>query len=218
MFGGEEQEEAFMILKNKLCNALILALPDGPEDFVVYCDALGLGLGCVLMRRGKANVVADALSRKERIKPKRVRSINMTIQSSIKDWILAAQNEASKVVNVQHNSCLGANANELDYWHRSDALWTRLEDEYGFTFPNILSKRSYYSKPWTPCFIACVWTSRKVRTFLFHCVGDHVLLKVSPWKGVVRFKKKGKLAPRFVGPFEITKKEQVPVPIELRFT
>ncbi|GKF81775.1 hypothetical protein Tco_0240377, partial [Tanacetum coccineum] len=34
-------------------------------------------------------------------------------------------------------------------------------------------------------------------------VGDQVLLKVSPWKGVVRFRKKGKLAPRYVGPFEI---------------
>ncbi|GJV25505.1 putative reverse transcriptase domain-containing protein [Tanacetum coccineum] len=34
-------------------------------------------------------------------------------------------------------------------------------------------------------------------------VGDQVLLKVSPWKGVVRFGKKGKLAPRYVGPFEI---------------
>ncbi|GJX76327.1 putative reverse transcriptase domain-containing protein [Tanacetum coccineum] len=37
-------------------------------------------------------------------------------------------------------------------------------------------------------------------------VGDHVLLKVLPWNGVVRFGKKGKLAPRFVGPFEITKR------------
>ncbi|GKC76669.1 putative reverse transcriptase domain-containing protein [Tanacetum coccineum] len=36
-------------------------------------------------------------------------------------------------------------------------------------------------------------------------VGDRVLLKVSPWKGVVRFSKKGKLAPRYVGPFEIVK-------------
>ncbi|GJV77236.1 hypothetical protein Tco_1508820 [Tanacetum coccineum] len=34
-------------------------------------------------------------------------------------------------------------------------------------------------------------------------VGDRVLLKVSLWKGVVRFGKKGKLAPRYVGPFEI---------------
>ncbi|GJR31497.1 putative reverse transcriptase domain-containing protein [Tanacetum coccineum] len=37
-------------------------------------------------------------------------------------------------------------------------------------------------------------------------VGDHVLLKESPWKGVVRFGKKGKLAPRFIGPFEIIEK------------
>ncbi|GKD47928.1 putative reverse transcriptase domain-containing protein [Tanacetum coccineum] len=42
---------------------------------------------------GKANVVADALSRKERVKPKRVRAMNMTLQSSIKDRILTAQKE-----------------------------------------------------------------------------------------------------------------------------
>ncbi|GJQ96189.1 putative reverse transcriptase domain-containing protein [Tanacetum coccineum] len=124
---GEEQELAFQTLKDKLCNAPVLALPDGPEDFVVYCDASGIGLGYVLMQRGKviayasrqlkiheenytthdlelvagfvfrfctktgdliklfsnydyeiryhpgkANVVADALSRKERVKSKRV--------------------------------------------------------------------------------------------------------------------------------------------------
>ncbi|GKB93753.1 putative reverse transcriptase domain-containing protein [Tanacetum coccineum] len=148
---GEEQELAFQTLKDKLCNAPVLALPDGPEDFVVYCDASGIGLGCVLMQRGKviayasrqlkiheknytthdlelgavvfalkiwrhylygtkslfsdydceiryhpgkANVVVDALSRKERVKPKRVRAMNMTLQSSIKDRILAAQKEA----------------------------------------------------------------------------------------------------------------------------
>nr|GEZ96955.1 putative reverse transcriptase domain-containing protein [Tanacetum cinerariifolium] len=46
-------------------------------------------------------------------------------------------------------------------------------------------------------------------------VGDHVLLKVSPWKGVVCFGKKGKLAPRFVGPFEITERIS-PVAYRLR--
>ncbi|GJV32082.1 putative reverse transcriptase domain-containing protein [Tanacetum coccineum] len=44
------------------------------------------------------------------------------------------------------------------------------------------------------------------RKHLEFSVGDYVLLKVSPWKGVVRFGKKGKLAPRFVGPFEIIEK------------
>ncbi|GKC62825.1 putative reverse transcriptase domain-containing protein [Tanacetum coccineum] len=50
---GKEQELAFQTLKDKLCNAPVLALPDRPEDFVVSCDASGIGLGCVLMQRGK---------------------------------------------------------------------------------------------------------------------------------------------------------------------
>ncbi|GKE89788.1 putative reverse transcriptase domain-containing protein, partial [Tanacetum coccineum] len=56
---GEEQELTFQTLKDKLCNATVLALPDGPEDFVVYCDASGLGLGCVLMKRGKVIAYAS---------------------------------------------------------------------------------------------------------------------------------------------------------------
>ncbi|GKC96908.1 putative reverse transcriptase domain-containing protein [Tanacetum coccineum] len=124
---GENQESTFQLLKQKLCEAPILALPEGNDDFVVYCDASHQGLGAVLMQRekviayasrqlkpheenyitrdlelgavhifdqkelnmrqrrwlelladydckiryhlGKANVAADALSRKEQIKP-----------------------------------------------------------------------------------------------------------------------------------------------------
>nr|GEV97031.1 transposon Ty3-G Gag-Pol polyprotein [Tanacetum cinerariifolium] len=49
---GEEQENVFQTLKDKLCNAPILALPDELEDFVVYCDVSRLGLGYVLLQRG----------------------------------------------------------------------------------------------------------------------------------------------------------------------
>nr|GFB36254.1 putative reverse transcriptase domain-containing protein [Tanacetum cinerariifolium] len=66
---GDKQEEAFRILKEKLCNAPVLALLDGPNYFVVYCDASNQGFGCVLMQRGK---------------------------SGLKDKILEAQGEASK--------------------------------------------------------------------------------------------------------------------------
>ncbi|GKB25875.1 putative reverse transcriptase domain-containing protein [Tanacetum coccineum] len=62
---GEEQENAFQTLKDKLCNAPVLALPDGPGEFVVYYDASSLGLGCVLMQRGK--VISYASSRVSRI-------------------------------------------------------------------------------------------------------------------------------------------------------
>ncbi|GJW97185.1 putative reverse transcriptase domain-containing protein [Tanacetum coccineum] len=56
---GAEQEEAFQTLKDNLCNAPILSLPDGIEDFVVYCDASNQGLGCVLMQRGKVIAYAS---------------------------------------------------------------------------------------------------------------------------------------------------------------
>nr|GEZ90681.1 putative reverse transcriptase domain-containing protein [Tanacetum cinerariifolium] len=50
---GDKQEVVFYLLKQKLCSAPILALPEGSEDFIVYCDASKKGLGDVLMQREK---------------------------------------------------------------------------------------------------------------------------------------------------------------------
>nr|GFA06342.1 putative reverse transcriptase domain-containing protein [Tanacetum cinerariifolium] len=50
---GDKQEAAFQLLKQKLCSAPILALPEGSQDFIVYCDASNKGLGAVLMQREK---------------------------------------------------------------------------------------------------------------------------------------------------------------------
>ncbi|GJU79912.1 putative reverse transcriptase domain-containing protein [Tanacetum coccineum] len=147
---GDEQENAFLTLKDMLCDALILALLEDANDFVVYYDASNQGFGCVLMQRnktlfvwnkdviytdhkslqhifdqkelnmrnrrwielfsdydyeiryhpGKANVVADVLSRKEQMKLRRARAFSMKIHSSIKARILEAQSEASKGVNT----------------------------------------------------------------------------------------------------------------------
>ncbi|GJW63339.1 putative reverse transcriptase domain-containing protein [Tanacetum coccineum] len=104
---GEDEEEAFQILKQKLCSAPILALPEGSEDFVVYCDASIKGYEAVLMQLEKViayaprNVVADALSRKEREKPIRVRALVMTVYPDLSERILKAQTEAMKEDNVK---------------------------------------------------------------------------------------------------------------------
>nr|GEX82481.1 putative reverse transcriptase domain-containing protein [Tanacetum cinerariifolium] len=259
---GEEQELAFQTLKGKLCNAPILALPNGPNDFVVYCDASGIRLGCVLMQRelfsdydydyeiryhlGKENVVADALSRKKRVKPKRVRAMNMTLQSSIKDRILTAQKKVvdesvglHKGFDSQCKSIRNSFDMSTSYRPQIDGQSERtiqtLEDMFRgcvidfegswdvhlplvkFSYNN-----SYHSSMrWRRlrhCMVESIvhqlcglrlekksYVDKRRKPLEFN-VGDYVLLKVSPWKGVVRFGKKGKLAPRFFGPFEIVEK------------
>ncbi|GKA56713.1 putative reverse transcriptase domain-containing protein [Tanacetum coccineum] len=188
---GEKEENAFQLIKQKLCSAPILALPEGSEDFVVYCDASHKGLGAVLMQRekviayasrqlkvheknytthdlelgsvvfalkiwrhylygtrctvftdhkslqhildqkelnmrqrrwlellsdydcdiryhpGKANVVADALSHKERTEPLRVRALVMTIGLNLSKRILEAQIEALKTENLINEDVVG---------------------------------------------------------------------------------------------------------------
>ncbi|GKB77879.1 putative reverse transcriptase domain-containing protein, partial [Tanacetum coccineum] len=56
---GENQESAFQLLKHKLCEAPILALPEGNDDFVFYCDASHQGLGAILMQREKVIAYAS---------------------------------------------------------------------------------------------------------------------------------------------------------------
>nr|GEZ09605.1 hypothetical protein [Tanacetum cinerariifolium] len=56
---GKEEEEAFQTLKQKLCSAPMLALPEGTEDFMVYCDASLKGYGFVLMQREKVIAYAS---------------------------------------------------------------------------------------------------------------------------------------------------------------
>ncbi|GJU65816.1 putative reverse transcriptase domain-containing protein [Tanacetum coccineum] len=202
----------------------------------------------------KANVVADALSRKERVKPRRVRAMCMTIQSSVKYKILEAYMEASKVENAPTEILCGldqqiekkedgglyfmnriwvslvgsvrtlimdeAHASRYFVHPRSDKMYYDLRDMYWW--PGIKKDiATYVSK-----FLSC----SKVKTehqrpsgLLQHpeipewkcyadnrhkpldfSVGDQVLLKVSPWKSVVRFVKKGKLAPSVHDTFHVS--------------
>ncbi|GJW88107.1 putative reverse transcriptase domain-containing protein [Tanacetum coccineum] len=56
---GDKAEAAFQLIMQKLCSAPILALPEGSEDFIVYCDASIKGLGVVLMQREKVIAYAS---------------------------------------------------------------------------------------------------------------------------------------------------------------
>nr|GEZ38138.1 putative reverse transcriptase domain-containing protein [Tanacetum cinerariifolium] len=66
MFNGRKKEEAaFQVLTQKLCSAPILALPEGSENFVVYCDALHKGLGTFLMQKEKVIAYTSRQLKKE---------------------------------------------------------------------------------------------------------------------------------------------------------
>ncbi|GKB49161.1 reverse transcriptase domain-containing protein [Tanacetum coccineum] len=101
-------KSAFQLLKQKLCEAPILALSEGNDDFVVYCDASHQDYDCeIRYHPGKANVVADALSQKERIKPHRVRALVMTLHLKLPSQILEAQTEAIKEENIKAENLRG---------------------------------------------------------------------------------------------------------------
>ncbi|GJX53967.1 putative reverse transcriptase domain-containing protein, partial [Tanacetum coccineum] len=236
---GEKAEAAFQLLKQKLCSAPILALPEGSENFVVYCDASHKGLGAVLMQRekviayasrqlkvheknytthdlelgavvfalkmwrhylygtkcvvftdhkslqhildqkelnmrqrrwlellsdydceirchpGKANVVTDALSRKERSKPLRVRALVMTIGLNLPKQILSAQSEARMEENFINEDLRG--------------MINKLEPRVDETL--CLNNRS-----WIPCLgdlralIMHQSHSRKIATYVSKCL------------------------------------------------
>ncbi|GJW71309.1 putative reverse transcriptase domain-containing protein [Tanacetum coccineum] len=83
---GDKQEAAFQLLKQKLCSAPILALPEGSEDFIVYCDASHKGLGALLMQREK---VISYASRQLKIHEKNYTTHDLELKSvvfSLKLW------------------------------------------------------------------------------------------------------------------------------------
>ncbi|GJV59036.1 putative reverse transcriptase domain-containing protein [Tanacetum coccineum] len=128
---------------------------------------------------GKANVVADALSRKERVKPKR---------GNVRILIM---DEAHKLKYYVHPG-----ADKMYYDLRDRYWWPGMKKDIAVYIKDRLKAARDRQKSYAD----------KRRKPLEFSVGNYVLLKVSPWKGVVHFGKKGKLAPRFVGPFEIIEK------------
>ncbi|GKD33261.1 putative reverse transcriptase domain-containing protein [Tanacetum coccineum] len=344
----------FLGLTGYYRSAPILALPEGAENFVVYCDASHKGLGSVLMQNEKviayasrqlkiheknytthdlelgavvfalkiwrhylygtkctvftdhksmqhildqkelnmrqrrwleflsdydceiryhqrrANVVADALSRKERIKPLRVRALVMTIGLDLPKKILEAQTEARKPKNLGAEDVGGTRLDmSMAYHPQTDGQsertiqtledmlracvidfgngWERhlplIEFSYNNSYHASIKAAPFEALYGRKCRSPVCWaevgdaqltgpeliheTTEKIvqikqriqvarnrqksyadvrRKPLEFQVGDRAMLKVSPWKGVIRFGKQGKLNPRYIGPFKVLAK------------
>ncbi|GJR19585.1 putative reverse transcriptase domain-containing protein [Tanacetum coccineum] len=97
---------------------------------------------------GKANVVADVLSRKERVKPKRFRAMNMILQSSIKIWNMAAQKEAMDEFGVLQkglDEMIKQKSNGTLYY--LDRIWVPLKGEVRTLIMDEAYKLKYYVHP-----------------------------------------------------------------------
>nr|GEY12609.1 hypothetical protein [Tanacetum cinerariifolium] len=94
---GDKQEAAFQLLKQKLCSAPILALPEGSEDFVAYCDA---SIKVVFALKIWRHYLYGTKCTEER-EPLRVRALVMTIGLDLPKQILNAQTEAKKLENIK---------------------------------------------------------------------------------------------------------------------
>ncbi|GJR02244.1 putative reverse transcriptase domain-containing protein [Tanacetum coccineum] len=148
---GEDQESAFQLLKQKVCEAPILALLEGNDNFVVYYDASHQGLGAVLMQREKVIAYAS-----RQLKPNEE---NYTTHDLVD---LEKDGKTLTIGRILYNNV---------------------------TLPVSMGQNHLRSR-----------LRRKALEFQ---VGDRVMLKVSPRKGVIRFGKRGKLNPRYIGPFKI---------------
>ncbi|GKA46300.1 putative reverse transcriptase domain-containing protein [Tanacetum coccineum] len=220
---------------------------------------------------GKENIITDALSWKERIKPLRVRSLIMTLYPKLPTQILEAQTKAIKEENIKaenlrgmdksfeirpNGTCCIKNRSWLPLFgglrdlimhesHKSkysihpvsDKMYQDLKKLYWW--PNMKAiiteyvgkcltcfrvKAEYFGKGWEKhlplvefsynnSYHASIKAAPFERSYanvrrkpLEFQVGDRVMLKVSPRKGIIRFGKRGKLNPRYIRPFKILKR------------
>nr|GEV31007.1 hypothetical protein [Tanacetum cinerariifolium] len=191
-FNGEEQELTFQTLKDKLCNKPVLALLDLLEDFVAYCDASEIRLGCVLMQRGLQKGLDEMIEQRS----------NGTLYYLDRIWVHLKGDVRTLIIDEAHKSKysihLGANKMYYDLKDRfrqsvQEALGTRLDmstayhpqtDGQIIILVRCAPLEALYGRK---CRLPIMWAA----------IGE----------GLVRFRKKGKLAPRFVRPCKIIKKK-----------
>nr|GEU84295.1 hypothetical protein [Tanacetum cinerariifolium] len=234
---GEKKEAAFQLLKQKLCSALILALPEGSENFVVYCDASHKGLGKMYHDLKKlywwpnikakiANYVSKHLTyanvKAEHQKPsdsmeKLTKQYLKEVFSSHGVLVLIISDHDGRFTSHFRQSLQEALGTQLDmsttYHPQTDGQSERtiqtLEDMLR-ACPKIIHETTekiiqIKSRIQDARDRQKVYADKRRKPLKFQ-VRDKVMLKVSPWKGVIRFGKRGKLNPFYIRPFKILDK------------
>nr|GEV88924.1 putative reverse transcriptase domain-containing protein [Tanacetum cinerariifolium] len=248
VINGEESELAFQNLKDKLCNVPVVALPDRPKDFVVYCDASRIGLGCVLMQRGADKMyyhlrdrywwlgMKKDIAEYEGIAMDFVTKLPRTSSGHDTIWVIVDRlTRIIRWIDWSTQEALGTRLDMSTTYHpqtdgQSERTIQNLEDmlracvidferswdvhlplvQFSYNGHELVQETTEKISQIKDRLKAARDREKsyadKRRKPLEFSVGDYVLLNVSPWKGVVNFGKKGKLEPRFNGPFEIIEK------------
>ncbi|GJX46290.1 hypothetical protein Tco_0271480 [Tanacetum coccineum] len=144
------------------------------------------------------NLVGGALSRKERVKSRRV-----------KGMILAAQSEAFKQENILTERLHGLDQQMERKGDENFKEWNSGDDQLRLRwmiYLVVLADAAEYVRDAIGFESPVLWAEIKESSLTGLELVQETTDKVTPWKGVVCFGKKGKLAPRYVGPFKILKR------------
>ncbi|CAL8997325.1 unnamed protein product, partial [Prunus brigantina] len=182
---SDECEKSFTELKTRLTTAPVLALPDDSGNFVIYSDASQQGLG---LRNDGALMVGTRL------------------------YVPNDQALKREILEEAHSSAFAMHpgSTKMYYTLKEHYWWPFMKKEIA----EYVSKQVSRCLPMMPCmgnnvelhFIGMKWVKTDWKKDLQFEVGDWVFLKLSPWKGVIRFGKRGKLSPRYIGPYEIVER------------
>ncbi|XP_070040992.1 uncharacterized protein [Nicotiana tomentosiformis] len=169
-------------LKYELTSAPVLTLPEGADGYVIYCDASGIGLGFVLMQHGK--------SEKRGI----VHEIHQLASLGVR---LLDSGDIGISIQDTATSSLVTEVKEHQYEdpvlvHYRDTTPQKEKTSFEITEDGVLR---YRGRLCVPNVAGLRWQ-----------INDWVFLNVSPMKGVMRFGKRGKLNPRYIGPYRIIRK------------
>ncbi|GJY14210.1 putative reverse transcriptase domain-containing protein [Tanacetum coccineum] len=233
---GEKAEAAFQLLKQKLCSAPILALPEGSENFVVYCDASHKGLGAVLMQKEK--VIAYA-SHQLKVHEKNYTTHDLELGAvvfALKMWrhylygtkcVVFTDHKSlqhildQKELNMRQRRWLELLSDydcEIRYHPgKANVVADALKDETLEKFERQYLKEVVlrhgvrdFGKGWLGHLPLMEFLYNNSYYTIIKAASFEALYgrnaNVSPMKGVICFPEQGKLNPRYIGPFKIIDK------------